>query len=123
MNIQITDRRNTNGDTSSDAKAKEVLREYVSEKIMTKLKHYSDHITQIHITLSGEREQQTIHAEVSLNLPIEDVVAHASDNKMHIAIDVLFEKLKRQLNDSKDKKMDQDHRGEKPELDPEVMES
>lgn len=76
------------------------LREYVQEKF-TKLERHFDHINQVHVILNVEKAHQT--AEAKLNLPGGEVFASSDHENMYAAIDLLIDKLDRQVKKHKDK--------------------
>jgi putative sigma-54 modulation protein len=76
------------------------LRDYVQEKLARLERHY-DNITNVHVTLSVEKERQ--QAGCTLHAAGADLHAEATDNDMYAAIDALTDKLDRQLVKHKEK--------------------
>ena len=81
------------------------LREYVETKLDPVIRHF-DQVTGVSVVLSVEKLKQK--AEVTLHVPGKDM--HAEE--FYAAIDVLFDKLDRQVQKYKQKIQDH-HRGEK----------
>ena len=80
----------------------EAMREYVRKKLNRITMHY-DNINNIQITLSIEKMVQ--RAEVNLHFNSADIVASAEHTDMYAAIDLLMDKLHRQLTKNKGKKL------------------
>lgn len=78
------------------------MKQYVQKKLKRITEHY-DSITNIQITLSIEKMVQ--RAEINLHVSSADVVASAEHEDMYAAIDLLMDKLQRQLNKLKGKKL------------------
>lgn len=76
------------------------LRNYVKEKLSRVQRHY-DNITNVHVTLSIEKERQK--AACTLHAAGADLHAEASELDMYAAIDALTDKLDRQLVKHKEK--------------------
>ncbi len=85
------------------------LRDYVSEKL-TRIERHHDQITQIHIVLTVEKLRQT--AEATMYATGQTLFADAEDQDMYAAIDVLIDKMDRQLKKHKEKLADK-HRTDK----------
>ena len=76
------------------------LREYVTTKF-SKLQRHFDHITNTDVTLSVEK---LIHkAEASVHVAGADLFAACESEDMYAAIDLLIDKLDRQLIKHKEK--------------------
>ena len=82
------------------------LRDYVSEKL-ARLERHSDKITSCQVTLSVEKLQKK--AEATLALAGGELVANAEHADMYAAIDLLANKLDRQLIKHKEKQLDRNH--------------
>ncbi len=81
----------------------DALRQHVSDKFQ-KLQRHIDHITNIEVTLTVEKQ---IHkAEANLHISGADLFASSESNDMYSGIDNLAEKLDRQIIKHKEK-----HRG------------
>ena len=85
------------------------LREYVETKLDPVIRHF-DQVTGASVVLSVEKLKQK--AEVTLHVPGKDMHAEESGDDLYAAIDVLFDKLDRQVQKYKQKVQDH-HRGEK----------
>lgn len=70
------------------------IREYVITKL-TRIQRHSDHIIDIHVTLSIEPLRHT--AEVTMRLQGKDIHCEAQGESLYAAIDLLADKLDRQL--------------------------
>ncbi|AKH90081.1 ribosome hibernation promoting factor [Edwardsiella tarda] len=78
----------------------DAIRQFVSEKF-AKLEQYFDRINQVNVTLSIEKVDHIAEATVFINGG--ELHASAEQEDMYAAIDVLIDKLARQLNKHKDK--------------------
>lgn len=76
------------------------LREYVELKLK-KLEGHFDKITNANVILTVEKLKQKI--EATLHIPGGEVVANAEHTDMYAAIDLLTDKLDRQLKKHKEK--------------------
>ena len=72
----------------------EALREYINNKF-AKLERHFDKITSIRVTLSVEKVKQKIDA--TLLIAGGEIIANAEHEDMYAAIDLLVDKLDRQL--------------------------
>jgi putative sigma-54 modulation protein len=84
----------------------EALKSYVSEKIGKLERHY-DHITNVHVVLSVEKMRQ--RAEATVHVSGAELFADADSEDMYAAIDMLTDKLDRQLIKHKEKTVDRHH--------------
>ena len=91
MNIQITGRH---------VEITEAIRAFV-EKKFAKLEKHFDHITSIQVILEVEKSEHK--AEASLQVPGNDLFAQSKAENLYTAIDVLMEKIDRQLIKFKEK--------------------
>lgn len=82
------------------------LRDYVSSKLERVVRHF-DHVTSVHVILSVEKLVQK--AEVTLHVKGKDIFADASDTDLYAAIDLLVDKLDRQVQKYKGKHNDHSH--------------
>ena len=82
------------------------LRDYVNEKVGRITKH-TDDVTDMHVILSVEKQQQK--AEATVMLKGSKVYADSVDEDMYAAIDSLADKLDRQVIKHKEKV--KNHRG------------
>ncbi|WP_019556900.1 ribosome hibernation-promoting factor, HPF/YfiA family [Thiomicrorhabdus arctica] len=78
----------------------EPLRAYVSEK-MTKLKRHFDHVTNVHVILTVEKQVQK--AEATVHVSGADLFAQNETVDMYSSIDGLIDKLDRQIIKHKEK--------------------
>lgn len=78
----------------------EALRNYVESKL-EKLERHFDHVTNVHVILTVEKQRQK--AEANLHISGADVFADATDENMYAAIDALVDKLDRQVLRHKEK--------------------
>jgi putative sigma-54 modulation protein len=76
------------------------LRGYVEEK-MQRLERHFDHVTNVHVILSPEKNQQK--AEATVHISGGDVFADSTHEDMYAAIDALIDKLDRQVLKHKEK--------------------
>jgi putative sigma-54 modulation protein len=82
------------------------LKSYVEEKLRKLERHY-DHITNAHVILTVEKLQQ--RAEATIHISGAEVFADADCNDMYAAIDMLTDKLDRQILKHKEKTQDRHH--------------
>lgn len=78
----------------------DALRDYVNEK-MARLERHYDKIINAQVTLEVEKLQQK--AEGTLHIAGNDLVAEAEHTDMYAAIDLLVDRLDRQLIKHKEK--------------------
>ncbi|HHH0825422.1 TPA: ribosome hibernation promoting factor [Yersinia enterocolitica] len=78
----------------------DALREFVTTKF-AKLEQYFDRINQVYVVLSIEKVKQIAEATVHVNGG--ELHASSEQEDMYAAIDILVDKLARQLNKHKDK--------------------
>ncbi|HXR01728.1 MAG TPA: ribosome-associated translation inhibitor RaiA [Pseudomonas sp.] len=76
------------------------LRNYITEKL-DRLERHFDKITNVQVTMEVEKLKQKI--EATLHVPGAEVVANAEHDDMYAAIDLLTDKLDRQLKKHKEK--------------------
>jgi putative sigma-54 modulation protein len=79
------------------------LREYVLSKL-TRVSNHFDHVIDVKVTLSVEKLIQKV--EATLHVPGNDLHAACSDENMYSAIDMLADKLDRQVLKHKEKVSD-----------------
>ena len=79
------------------------LRNFVDTKF-ERLERHFEHITNIHVILSVEKERQK--AEATINVNRGQLFADAENEDMYAAIDKLLDKLDRQLKKHKEKLTD-----------------
>ena len=81
----------------------DALRDYIGEKL-GRLERHFDKITNVQIILEVEKLKQKI--EATLHIAGGEVVANAEHEDMYAAIDLLADKLDRQLIKHKEKHLD-----------------
>lgn len=86
------------------------LREYVENKLDPVVRHF-DRVTGVSVILSVDKLKQK--AEVTLHVPGKDIFVEEAAEDLYAAIDLMFDKLDRQVQKFKQKLQDH-HRGEKP---------
>ncbi|MEE9159577.1 MAG: ribosome-associated translation inhibitor RaiA [Gammaproteobacteria bacterium] len=79
------------------------LRTYVSNK-MKRIERHFDHMINIHVVLGVEKERQ--RAEATVQVSGARLFADAEHDDMYAAIDVLCDKLDRQIKKHKEKVTD-----------------
>jgi putative sigma-54 modulation protein len=82
------------------------LRDYVTGKVDKVIRHF-DHVTSVHVILSVEKLVQK--AEITLHVKGKDIFADSSDADLYAAIDLLIDKLERQVQKYKGKHHDHGH--------------
>jgi putative sigma-54 modulation protein len=87
------------------------IREYVTAKLDRVLRHF-DQVTSSHVVLSVEKLQQK--AEVTLHVKGKDIYADAVDSDLYAAIDLLVDKLDRQVVKHKEKISNHNHDKHQP---------
>lgn len=70
------------------------MRDYVASK-MTRINRHFDHVIDVSMILSVEKLRQKIEANVHLSG--KDIFAECEDSDMYAAIDLLIDKLDRQI--------------------------
>ncbi|MFZ5757871.1 MAG: ribosome hibernation-promoting factor, HPF/YfiA family [Pseudomonadota bacterium] len=81
----------------------EPLKTYVNDKF-TKLSRHFDHITSTQVTLSVEKNRQ--RAEATIRFSGGEIFADCTEGDMYAAIDLLIDKLDRQILRHKEKLKD-----------------
>ena len=76
------------------------LRDYIATKL-SKISNHFDHVIDIKVTLSVEKLSQKVEATV--HVPGNDLHAECSNENMYSAIDLLADKLDRQVLRFKEK--------------------
>ena len=82
------------------------LRTYVQEKLGRVRRHF-DHVIDAHVVLSVDKLRQK--AEVTLHVRGKDIHCASEDLDLYAAIDLLIDKLDRQVLKYKDKRQDKGH--------------
>lgn len=84
----------------------DALKNYTSDKL-SKLERHFDQITNVHVVLSVEKLKQ--RAEATMHVSGAELFADADCDDMYAAIDMLTDKLDRQLLKHKEKIVDRHH--------------
>ena len=84
----------------------DAMREYVGEKL-GKLERHFDKITNVQVIMQVEKLKQQV--EATLHVAGREVVANAEHEDMYAAIDLLTDKLDRQLIKHTEKQLDHKH--------------
>ena len=84
----------------------EALKEYVTSKLQ-KLERHIDSISNVQVTLSVLKQRHI--AESTLHVSGADIHGTAEQGDMYAAIDLLIDKLDRQILKHKEKKVDRSH--------------
>ena len=79
------------------------LRDYVKSKLERVTNHF-DQVIDVKVTLSVEKLKQKV--EATLHVPGNDIHAECADENMYSAIDLLADKLDRQVLKHKEKQSD-----------------
>ncbi len=76
------------------------MRDYVTGK-MTRITRHFDHVIDVNVKLSVEKLKQIVEANVHLSG--KDIFVESHDTDMYAAIDILVDKLDRQIIKHKEK--------------------
>lgn len=79
------------------------LRDYLTSRL-NKVSNHFDHVIDIKVTMSVEKLDQKV--EATLHVPGNDLHAACADENMYSAIDMLVDKLDRQVIKHKEKHSD-----------------
>ena len=79
------------------------LREHVKSK-MARLERHFDHIVDVHVTLTVEKNRHK--AEATISVSGGQIHAESEEDKMYTAVDLLVDKLDRQVIRHKEKLTD-----------------
>ena len=82
------------------------IRGHVTGKL-ERIKRHFDHVLEVHVTLSTSKLGQK--AEVSLHVPGKEIHCTCEQSDLYAAIDLLVDKLDRQILRYKDKRNDKPH--------------
>ena len=82
------------------------IRDYVTSKLERVVRHF-DHVTSTHVILSVDKLVQK--AEVTLHVKGKDIFADAADNNLYASIDLMVDKLDRQVLKHKEKISERNH--------------
>jgi putative sigma-54 modulation protein len=78
----------------------ESLQHYIENK-MTKIERHFDQVVDIRVVLSVEKQRQK--AEATIHVAGNNIHAHDENSDMYVAIDLLIDKLDRQVKKHKEK--------------------
>lgn len=79
------------------------LRDYVTNKL-SRISNHFDHVIDVKVTMSVEKLSQKV--EATLHVPGNDLHAQSANDNMYSAIDLLTDKLDRQVLKHKEKQGD-----------------
>src|SRR4051812_42509886 len=82
------------------------IRDYATNKLDRVIRHF-DHVTSVHVILSVDKLIQK--AEVTLHVKGKDIYADATDANLYASIDLVADKLDRQVVKHKEKVSDHTH--------------
>jgi len=82
------------------------LRDYVQDKLARVRRHF-DHVIDVHVVLSVDKLRQK--AEVTLHVRGKDIHCACEEQDLYAAIDLLIDKLDRQVLKYKGKRQDRSH--------------
>ena len=102
MNLNITGRH---------VEVTPAIREYVTSKLDRVIRHF-DNVTSVTVILSVEKLKQK--AEVTVHLSGKDIFVESIDEDLYAAVDILADKLDRQIIKHKEKKSE--HRAPVPKV-------
>lgn len=94
MNLQVT---------GHHLEVTPALRDYVQNKL-TRISNHFDHVIDVRVTMSVEKLVQKV--EATLHVPGNDMHVTSEDENMYSAIDLLVDKLDRQVLKYKEKMLD-----------------
>ncbi|MEM5426109.1 ribosome hibernation-promoting factor, HPF/YfiA family [Paraburkholderia ferrariae] len=87
------------------------LREYVTTKLAKVLRHF-ENVIDVSVLLSVDNHKETSQrAEISLHVKGRDIFVESADGDLYAAIDLLIDKLDRQVVRHKDRLHDHQHDG------------
>jgi putative sigma-54 modulation protein len=86
----------------------DALHDYVNQKFGRAWRHF-DHVNEVHVVLSVEKLLQ--HAEVTVHVPGKDIHCESNHSDMYAAIDLLADKLDRQVLRYKESRQNGVHTG------------
>ena len=82
------------------------IHDYVTSKLERVVRHF-DHVTSTHVILSVDKLSQK--AEVTLHVKGKDIYADATDSNLYASIDLVTDKLDRQIVKHKEKISERNH--------------
>jgi len=78
----------------------QAIRDYVVSKL-GRIKRHFDQVIDVNVTLSVQKTRQK--AEISVHMPGKDIHVESDDEDLYAAIDLMMDKLDRQIIRHKDK--------------------
>ena len=97
MNVQVS---------GHQVEVTQAIRDYVLSKLERIQRHF-DHVIDINVVLSVQKLRQK--AEISVHMPGKDVHVESDDEDLYAAIDLMMDKLDRQILKHKDKAFGHPH--------------
>jgi putative sigma-54 modulation protein len=97
MNVQVS---------GHHVEVTQAIRDYVLAKLERVQRHF-DHVIEINVILSVQKLKQK--AEISVHMPGKDIHVECDDTDMYAAIDLMMDKLDRQIIKHKQKTYDHPH--------------
>ncbi|MFH1043547.1 MAG: ribosome-associated translation inhibitor RaiA [Pseudomonadota bacterium] len=91
MNVQVS---------GHHVEVTQAIRDYVMSKL-GRIKRHSDQVIDVNVILSVQKMRQK--AEISVHIPGKDIHVESDDEDLYAAIDLLMDKLDRQIVKHKDK--------------------
>ena len=79
------------------------IRDYVTSKLDKVIRHF-DHVTAVHVILSVEKLKQK--SEITVHVRGKDIFVESVDEDLYAAIDLMIDKLDRQVLKHKEKSAD-----------------
>ena len=87
------------------------IRDYAQQKLDRVMRHF-DHVTSVHVILTVEKALQK--ADVTMHVKGKDIHADCVDADMYAAIDLVADKLDRQVVKHKERITDHNHEKRHP---------
>lgn len=79
------------------------MQDYIQSKL-SRIERHFDHVVDVHVVLGVEKQRQK--AEATVHLAGNSIHAHSEHDDMYAAIDLLLDKLDRQVRKHKEKLTD-----------------
>ena len=94
--------------TGNHVEITDAMRDYVTSKI-SKIKRHFDHVIDVSVILSVEKLKQK--AEANVHIRGKDIFVEAYSEDMYASIDILVDKLDRQILKHKEKNLERRNHG------------
>ena len=104
MNVQVS---------GHHVEVTQAIRDYVLSKLERVQRHF-DQVIEINVILSVQKLRQK--AEISVHMPGKDIHVESDDEDLYAAIDLMMDKLDRQIIKHKDKAFAHPHNAVKHQL-------